>query len=391
MPETEPSASAGLPREPAQTPPPEATADPLAPVRVRDRYIDLLRALSLFVVVMWHWVFSVIVWRPDGPHASNPIATTHGVWALTWILQVMPVFFWVGGYLHRTTWESIERSGGGYRDFLRRRLGRLLGPTLVCLTVVGVLRVALGFMVPDIEWIGRGLILMVSPLWFLGVYVILIVLAPLTIKLHRAGGEVVVVVLAGLAMLVDLLRFRYDIGAIALLNLVVVWGLAHQLGYFYDRLVAAPRRFAGCLTLGGLFAMLGLTNMGLYPRSMVGVPGEQISNMAPPTLCIVALTLLQIGVALLIRPAALNWIQDLRRQKWVDWAGANAMTVFLWHLTGYAIAYGLLGLVGLHNPQTTSAAWWIQRPIWLVAPALATLPLVALFRRFETGRRRTAG
>jgi hypothetical protein len=78
---------------------------------------------------------------------------------------------------------------------------------------------------------------------------------------------------------------------------VVVWALAHQLGYFYERLVAAPRRFAWSLTLGGLFAMLGLTNMGLYPRSMVGVPGEDISNMAPPTLCIVALTLLQVGLS----------------------------------------------------------------------------------------------
>jgi len=92
-----------------------------------------------------------------------------------------------------------------------------------------VLQVAL----PEVGWVGRGLILLVSPLWFLGVYVLLILLAPLTIRAHRAGGEVVVVVLAGAAMLVDLLRFRYDIAGIAVLNLVVVWALAHQLGYFY--------------------------------------------------------------------------------------------------------------------------------------------------------------
>lgn len=156
----------------------------------RDSYVDLLRALSLFVVVVWHWVFSVIVWRPDGPHASNPISTTYGLWALTWGLQVMPVFFWVGGFVHLTTWESVERSGRGYLAFLRRRLRRLLGPTAVCLGAAVVLRMAAGALFPDVGWVTRGLVLMVSPLWFLGVYVVMVVLTPLSIRAHRAGGEI---------------------------------------------------------------------------------------------------------------------------------------------------------------------------------------------------------
>jgi hypothetical protein len=350
----------------------------------RDHYVDLLRAGSLLVVVIWHWVFSVIVWRPDGPHASNPIATTSGLWALTWVLQVMPVFFWVGGFVHLTTWESVERSGGGYLAFLRRRLGRLLGPTVVCLAAVVALRLAAGALFPEVGWVTRGLVLMVSPLWFLGVYVVMVALAPLTIRAHRAGGEIVLVVLAGVACLVDVARFRYDVEGVELVNLVVVWSLAHQFGYFYDRLVAAPRRIGWCLALGGLFGLLGLTNMGLYPRSMVGVPGEAISNMAPPTLCIVALTVLQVGLALLVRPAALRLLEAGGRfRRLVAWAGANAMTVFLWHLAGYALAYGLLRLAGWEAPQSTTLGWWAQRPLWALAPALATVPLVATFRRFE--------
>ena len=349
----------------------------------RDPYVDLLRALSLLVVVVWHWVFSVIVWRADGPHASNPIGTTRGLWVLTWVLQVMPLFFWVGGFVHRTTWESVEAAGGGYATFLSRRLRRLLGPAAVCLAAVLVLRVGTAVLLPDVGWVARGLVLMVSPLWFLAVYVVMVALVPLSIRAHRAGGEVVLVLLAGAACLVDVARFRYHLKGIELANLVIVWGLAHQFGYFYDRLVAAPRRLAWCLFLGGLFALVGLTNMGLYPRSMVGVPGEAISNMGPPTLCIVALAVLQIGLALLVRPAALRWMERDGPRRFVSWAGANAMTIFLWHLTGYALAYGLLRLAGWHAPQTTTTAWWLQRPLWALAPALATLPLVALFRRFD--------
>ncbi|HRE00934.1 MAG TPA: hypothetical protein PLV68_06515, partial [Ilumatobacteraceae bacterium] len=39
----------------------------------RDPYVDFLRAFSLLVVVAWHWVFTIIIWRDDGPHATNPI------------------------------------------------------------------------------------------------------------------------------------------------------------------------------------------------------------------------------------------------------------------------------------------------------------------------------
>jgi len=31
--------------------------------RGRDRYVDWLRALSLVVVVIWHWAFTIVDWR----------------------------------------------------------------------------------------------------------------------------------------------------------------------------------------------------------------------------------------------------------------------------------------------------------------------------------------
>ena len=39
----------------------------------RDRFIDFLRAFSLLVVVVWHTVFTILVWRDDGPHATSPL------------------------------------------------------------------------------------------------------------------------------------------------------------------------------------------------------------------------------------------------------------------------------------------------------------------------------
>lgn len=158
------------------------------------------------------------------------------------------------------------------------------------------------------------------------------------------------------------------------------------MGFFWDRLIAAPRRFAWCLTLGGFFALIGLTNMGLYPKSMVGVPGEAISNMAPPTLCIVALTLFQVGVVLLLRDAITRWIDRPRAQRLLGLASSKAMTVYLWHCPGFALAYALLTVAGFSIPQKTDTAWWLQRPLWALAPALCTIPLVLAFSRFEKRR-----
>jgi hypothetical protein len=31
--------------------------------RLRDRYIDLLRGMSLIIVVVWHWGFQLVTWR----------------------------------------------------------------------------------------------------------------------------------------------------------------------------------------------------------------------------------------------------------------------------------------------------------------------------------------
>ncbi len=76
----------------------------------RDRYVDFLRAFSILVVVVWHWVFTVVWWADDGPHASNPIGSTFGLWFVTWFLQVLPLFFFVGGY---ATLQGWNRSASG--------------------------------------------------------------------------------------------------------------------------------------------------------------------------------------------------------------------------------------------------------------------------------------
>ena len=360
-----------------------ASTEPAAAGSARDDFIDLCRAFSLLIVVIWHWVFTIVVWRQDGPSANSPLGFTDNLWILTWFLQVMPVFFFVGGHAHLQLWTKLR--GGPHRRFVLGRLRRLLLPSLALLLVWMAIAtvVTATFHVP---WFDKAALLIVSPLWFVAVYLVLVVLAPVTIRLHLRFGPLVVVWMAGLAALVDVLRFGQHLAWPAFLNLVVVWALCHQLGYFYRRLTDGPRTIPWCFVWGGLFGLVGLVLTNIYPPSMVGVPGDRISNMGPPTLCIVALCFFQVGLILLIRP----WV--LQRLRQPGWARANevvnrfALPLFLFHTTGYAIAFGLLWLTGFRPPTHPSGTWWAERPIWMIVPLVCTIPVILLFGRQVTRR-----
>lgn len=355
----------------------------------RDVFIDTVRALSLFVVVLWHWVFTTITWDADGPHASNPIGVTRGLWMATWLLQVMPAFFFAGGYVHKLGWSPDENGGSAW---VIKRLQRLWAPALA-LVVVGLgIYSAARQIAPEADWVGRGVILVLSPLWFLIVYAMLVATAPIWFRLHERYQELVPLWMIGIAVVVDVLRFRYHVAGIEWINMLIVWALPHQLGFEYERLRRAPRRFAWCLAWAGFFALFGLTNMGLYPRSMVGVPGEEISNMAPPTLSIAALTIFQVGVLLLAREWIVAWANGDLGGRFVSFAARNSMRVFLWHAPGFALAYGLWRLAGLPGQSPNiDAVWWAWRPLWLLLPILPTAILASTLGRLTLripGRRK---
>lgn len=348
----------------------------------RDLYVDFLRALSLLVVVTWHWVFTIVIWEEDGPHASNPIGFTSGLWLATWLFQVMPLFFYIGGYGHLRAWERASAAGTSIWRFVWVRIKRLAIPSLALFTVWVTLGIVLG-VVFDFAWAGRAVTLVISPLWFIAVYLMLVLLLPVALWLHRRYDITVLVVLGGLAVLVDIARFDRGWDELGLVNMILVWGFCHQMGFFYDRLVRADRRMDVNLMLVGLFALLGLVGSGLYPGSMVGVPGAETSNMAPPTMCILALVLFQAGVAEVLRP----WFTErLGRPRWAqvnEVINRFSMPLFLFHTTGMAlsraVAYGLRGEV--NEAREPDLTWWLTRPLSFIGPLLFTLPVIWLFGR----------
>ncbi len=375
----------------------------------RDRYIDLLRVASLAIVIIGHWFMAVILIGPDGVvTATNTLALLPWLQPATWLLQVMPVFFLVGGFSHATALASLERRGGTYADFVRSRAGRLLRPTAVFVTVW------LAFaLVVELTGHDRGVLRLATqtvaqPLWFVGVYLGVVALAPAMLRLHRLGatvrlklggaavriklgGETVPILLGGAAAVVDIARFVWGVPDIAYLNVAFVWLAAHQLGFLYadgtlTRDGRAGRRTAISLATAGLAAMAAMTAFGPYPMSMVGMPGDRLSNMSPPTVALLAHVVWLTGLVLLLREPLSRWLQ--RPRVWANVIAANglAMTAFLWHLTAMFAATALTVALDLAQPAVGSPEWWLLRPVWLAALALLTAAMVLLFRRADQPR-----
>jgi hypothetical protein len=178
------------------------------------------------VVVLWHWVVHHRCLARQRAVGDSPLGFTRNLWILTWALQVMPVFFFVGGYAHMQLWRKLR---GSAASFVLGRMRRLLVPSLALLGVwAAITAVAEG--VFHVSWFGRAALLIVSPLWFIAVYLALVGLTPLAIRLHQRFGPLVVVVMVGIAALVDVLRFGRHLTWAALINLLVVWALCTSLG-----------------------------------------------------------------------------------------------------------------------------------------------------------------
>jgi len=352
----------------------------------RDRYVDFLRVASIVVVMLGHWTMAVVERRDGAWYTSNLLAEVRGMWPLTWLLQVMPVFFFVGGFSNLVTLDSMQRRGAGYAEFAAGRSWRLLKPVLILLAVWLPL-VTFGQVMEllDRETLRIASGVVSQPLWFIGIYLIVTALAPPMRRLHRAFGVAVPLVLIAATAAVDLVRFTRDVQSIGYLNFAFVWLYAHQLGFFYadGSLTRAPRAILAAGAVAGVAALWGLTSLGPYPRSMVGLPGESISNMTPPTVCLVALTTWQVSLLMMLRDGGRRLLERARLWGLVIIGNSVIMTMFLWHLTALVIVVALAIPAGFPQPLVGSAAWWLARIPWYAMLALVTSGLVFLFGRFE--------
>lgn len=337
------------------------------------------------VVVLGHWLVADVHWVESGGPGGELIETSSlhevpAMWPLTWFFVVIPLFFFVGGYANRRSWQGTVRRGEGYATFVDRRVHRVLAPAglyVAVLASVGILLDALGGL--GIRALGG---LFFQPLWFLGAYLFVVALTPVTLAAHRRFGAGDLVLLLLLIAACDLGSFALGVPAVGYVNVLLVWLFMHQLGYQQvDEALTRP--VAASMALGGALACGLLVGMGPYSASMVGVPDGPVGNMHPPTLAMAALGVAQVGIALLLRDPLSRWLARPRVWGVVVIVNLSVLSIYLWHQTALAIAGRLALPLGYPDPLPGSAWWWAARLLWLVVPGMVLVGIVALVGRAE--------
>ena len=355
----------------------------------RNRVVDTVRATAILVVVLGHWL-AASIWL----QANDEIALMNSLeWIpyagwVTWVVQVMPIFFLVGGYANGRALAS-QAGTFEYGDWVTRRVRRLFTPVIPLLVVWTILIVVVGPFLPS-DVVRAGAMSATVPVWFIAVYVAITAFAPATYRWWRSAGLWSVAILALCAIFVDYLRFALDVPGIGWVNFLFVWLMVHQVGFWWAERErnGKPINVGMGLTIAGvsLGLLVAVTWVGWYPVAMVGVPGAEVTNMTPPTFAMALLGFIQAGVIW----AASGPIGRFAHRPG-PWHGVVAvsgvmMTIYLWHLTAMTLVASVFlfafdGEAFRIEPGTTT--WWLTRPIWLATLVAVTLALVAVFARFE--------
>ena len=363
----------------------------------RNRYVDLLRAVSICLVILGHWL--VVAIHAEGYNLSIQDIRSVAPWVrwLTWLFQVMPVFFLVGGYVNALGWQSAQRRRENYAAWLARRLQRLVLPVLPVLAawiLIGAYLARVfssgpeGLHSPSIILKNASQFALL-PAWFLVVYILMILLTPLSYRAWQHYGLVSFAALTVAAALTDFLDLGAGWHILGWLNYLFVWLAVHQLGFAWQaNRIGGPRR-ALLWAAAGLAALIALVSFGPYPVSMVSMGTQEISNSLPPRITLLALGVVQTGLLLALEKPARRLLQ--RGPLWTATVLINGiiMTVFLWHVTALVTVVGLLFITirwesfYLLSTLPGTSAWWLTRPLWIALLVVALIPFVALFHRFE--------
>ncbi|WP_436792910.1 acyltransferase family protein [Actinospongicola halichondriae] len=342
----------------------------------RNRAVDFYRAVAMGVVAVGHWLGMVAVLDHGELSGGNLLDYSPEYGWITWIGQVMPLFFFVGGFASATSLRSAERKGTRPADWVATRLHRMVTPA-VALAGFWAGAIAVGAALGGYGVVSMAAVGAAIPLWFLANYTIDTALAPLTFRWFRSHPRRLVAALATTFAVAEAANLA-GVPVLPQVNWVIGWlgfqvaGFAWQSGH-----LPTGRRLAVLASTCWALAIAAV-HLGPWPAVMLHHGGLDVSPTHPPSTALLLYGFAYSFTAAAFAPAVTRWLERSERA-WRLTVAANvvAMTVYLWHMTaavavaGIAYALGVLPSV----EAGTTAWWWIKIP-FLAANLALLVPIV---------------
>lgn len=349
-------------------------------VRRRDRAVDVARLTALVVVMFGHCALLLATIDSGGVRIGNLLGAVPAIAPVTWVVQVMPLFFLAGGAAGAYGWHA----GTPWGAWLFTRAQRLCRPVFWYLAAwaAGLLVVRLLLGAESADALGRE---SVALLWFLGVYLIALAFVPALTRL-RTGGAVVLLITALLtvAWAVDGIRSAVGTPEAGVVNFLVVWLIPVVLGVAYARGLIRPLA-AFAAAVAAFAAQCALAFTGAYEVALVVTGVERVSNTSPPTLLLALHCTWMSCVFVVVAGRLRRWAARPRVWHAVAVGNAGAMTLYLWHIPAIAIAAFSLHAVGLDAFDVDAPDFWallaLRAVVFAVVMALLFKSLAPLEHR----------
>lgn len=349
----------------------------------RDTGIDFVRALCVLGVVLLHSIMVGVTVSDQGPVFDNASDGTGWIAPLSWLLQVMPLFFVIGGFSGLLAYRRMRERGGTAVGFVAGRLHRLLRPAVFTVAIVGV-----GLALLTVSGVPADLIATAGfrygqPLWFLGVFLLCQALLPLLASAHERAPYRTIAALVAAAVAVDVLRTATGIDGLGFLNLAFVWMALQQIGFFLadGRIDALSRRVRATAGLAALLLLVLTFVTGIYSADL-------IANINPPTAALLLVGVAHTSLLSLHRERLERFSLRPRVAAFTGFVTVRTMTIYLWHMPVLLVMAGATAVyaltTGVALPALDSAGWWAGRPLWLITALALTAIIAVAFTRFES-------
>ena len=252
----------------------------------RNRAVDAFRVVAMFAVALGHWLVIAIGVDAEGNvEARNALEVAPALSWLTWVFQVMPLFFVVGGFASAMSLDAHWGRRGRDRDWIAGRLQRLVGPTvLLAATWMAVL--GLGTLAGVGGLAAAGAVGAAIPLWFLANYTIDTAFAPMMLRSLRRNRRATVTALLSTFAVVEVLHMG-GVPIVGHVNWVLGWMIFQVGGFLWrDGSLPGPRSLIAW-ALGCWSAAIALVALGPWPVTMIHVSGVPFSPTHPPSIALI--------------------------------------------------------------------------------------------------------
>lgn len=335
-----------------------------APRGGRDTGIDLVRALCVLGVVIVHGMMVGVTITDTGPLFANASEGSEWIIPFSWVMQVMPLFFVIGGFAGHTAFLRMRNRGDTAADFVSARIHRLLLPAAVTIGAVGIGLATLSLYGVPGELVAIAGYRFGQPLWFLGVFLLCQALLPALVTAHERAPWLTIGLLTAASIAVDAARISTGAELIGFVNLAFVWLTLQQIGFFLadGRIGLLSRRTRLIIAIAAVAGLVLSMLLGIHSPDL-------IANINPPTTALLLVGVAHTMLMSLMRERLNTWSRSAPGSRIRDFVTPRAMTIYLWHmpvlLTMAGVSAVFAMMTGIALPEPSSLEWWMTRPLWL--------------------------